>query len=80
MFPQGVLGKPSLADPDKAVPSVEKFMDYMVQLHNDILERFPAGKVPPIEQMTQRDPKLVAEILKGPTNGGKHLYVLGFPP
>jgi creatinine amidohydrolase len=80
MYPQGVLGKPSLADPKKAVPSVEKFMDYMVQLHNDILERFPAGKLPPVEQMTQRDKKLVEEILQGPGRGGKHLYVLGFPP
>ena len=80
MCPQGVLGKPSLADPKKAVPSVEKFMDYMVQLHNDILERFPAGKLPPVEQMTQRDKKLVEEILQGPGRGGKHLYVLGFPP
>lgn len=80
MFPEGVLGKPSKADPEKAVPSVEKFMDYMVQLHDDILDRFPPGKLQPIEQMTQRDPKLIKEILKGPINGGKHLYVLGFPP
>jgi creatinine amidohydrolase/Fe(II)-dependent formamide hydrolase-like protein len=80
MFPEGVLGKASKADAQKAIPSVEKFMDYMVQLHNDILERFPAGQLQPIEQMTQRDPKLIKEILKGPINGGKHLYVLGFPP
>jgi creatinine amidohydrolase/Fe(II)-dependent formamide hydrolase-like protein len=80
MFPQGVLGKATKADPEKAIPSVEKFMDYMVQLHDDILERFPAGKLPPIEQMTQRDPKLMEDILKGPLNGGKHLYTLGFPP
>jgi creatinine amidohydrolase len=55
-------------------------MDYMVQLHDDILERFPPGKLQPIEQMTQHDPKLIEDILKGPLNGGKHLYVLGFPP
>jgi creatinine amidohydrolase len=80
MFPEGVLGKASKADPKKAIPSVEKFMDYMVQLHDDILERFPPGKLQPIEQMTQHDPKLIEDILKGPINGGKHLYVLGFPP
>ncbi|MCP4402028.1 MAG: hypothetical protein GY801_32600 [bacterium] len=74
-----VLGKATLADPEKAVPSVEKSMDYLVQLHDDILERFPAGTLPPTEQMTQRDPKLMEDILKGPLNGGKHLYTLGCP-
>jgi creatinine amidohydrolase len=80
MFPEGALGKPSLADPQKAVPSVEKFLNYMVQLHDDILERFPVGKLQPLEQMSQRDPKQLEEILKGPLNGGRHLYTLGFPP
>ena len=80
MFPEGVLGKASKADPKKAIPSVAKFMDYMVQLHDDLLERFPPAKLQPIGQMTQHDPKLIEDILKGPINGGKHLYVLGFPP
>ena len=79
MFPEGVLGKPSLADPKKAIPSIEKFMDYIVKLHDDILERFPVGQLPPANEMSQRDPKLMEDILKGPTKGGKHLYTLGFP-
>ncbi|MDD5727877.1 MAG: 3-dehydro-scyllo-inosose hydrolase [Victivallales bacterium] len=80
MFPQGVLGKATLADPKKAVPSVEKVMDYLVQLHDDILERFPAGQLPPAELMSQRDPELLKDVLKGPLNGGKHLYTIEFPP
>ncbi len=79
VFPEGVLGKPSLADPEKARPSVEKFMDYTVKLHNDIMEKFPAGKLQEIELMTQRDREEVEALLKGPLNGGKHLYTIAWP-
>jgi creatinine amidohydrolase len=29
--------------------------------------------------MSQRDPALIADLLKGPTHGGKHIYTLGWP-
>jgi 3-dehydro-scyllo-inosose hydrolase len=80
VYPEGVIGKPSLADAKKAVPAVEKTLNYLKKLHDDILDKFPAGKLPDTKYMTQRDKKLIEDILKGPTNGGKHIYVLGFPP
>lgn len=78
-FPEGVLGHAKDADPAKAVPSIEKVCDYLVKLHDDILEAFPAGKLPPAELMSQRDPEEIEKLLKGPLNGGKHIYTLGWP-
>lgn len=79
LFPEGVLGKATLADGKKGERAVTTACDYMVRLHNDILARFPAGELPPIELMTQRDRAEIEAILKGPTNGGRHLYTLGWP-
>lgn len=78
-FPEGVLGHAKDADPEKAVASIEKTCDYLVKLHDDILEAFPAGKLPPAELMSQRDPKEIELLLKGPLNGGRHIYTLGWP-
>ena len=66
-------------DLQPSVASIEKVCDYLVKLHDDILEAFPAGKLPPAELMSQRDPEEIEKLLKGPLNGGKHIYTLGWP-
>ncbi len=78
-FPEGVIGKASLAEPSKAFKAIENVCDYLVKLHDDILEKFPVGKLPPTELMTQRNKEEVEAILKGPTKGGKHLYTIAWP-
>jgi len=77
--PQGVLGHAKDAAAEKAVPSIEKACDYLVKLITDIFNIFPAGKLPPAERMSQRDPEEIEKLLKGPSNGGKHIYTLGWP-
>lgn len=77
--PEGVLGHATEADASKAGPAVEKVCDYLEKLIHDVLEIFPVGKLPPAELMSQRDPKEIEALLKGPTHGGKHLYTLGWP-
>jgi len=79
IYPQGVIGKPTLADAKKAEVAIDKIIDYLIKLHNDILERFPPGKLPEIDLVTERDRELVEALLKGPRNGGKSLYSLGLP-
>ncbi|MCR4406134.1 MAG: creatininase family protein [Anaerolineae bacterium] len=79
-YPEGVVGKPSLADPEKAKPGVEAILDYLVRLINDIMTTFPAGKLPPTEKVTQRSPEEVEALLKGPLNGGRHIYTVAYPP
>lgn len=78
-FPEGVLGKATLADPAKATGAIEKVLDYMVKLIGDIMERFPAGKLPDARLMSQRDEKEIEALLKGPLKGGKHLYTIAWP-
>jgi creatinine amidohydrolase/Fe(II)-dependent formamide hydrolase-like protein len=79
-YPEGVVGKPSLADPDKAKPGVEAILDYMVRLIGDIMTTFPPGELPPVEKVTMRSPEEVEMLVKGPLNGGKHLYTIAYPP
>ncbi|HJW91633.1 MAG TPA: hypothetical protein VJ436_13405 [Anaerolineales bacterium] len=56
-------------------------LDYLVKLHDDILERFPPGVLPEVALVTQRfTQEQVDELLKGPLNGGKHLYTIAWPP
>ncbi|MFZ2781834.1 MAG: 3-dehydro-scyllo-inosose hydrolase [Rectinemataceae bacterium] len=77
--PEGVVGDATLADPEKARPGVYAILDYLEKLITDILKMYPAGKLPPIEAMSMRDRKVVEDVLKGPLNGGTHLYTLGYP-
>jgi creatinine amidohydrolase len=78
-FPEGVLGKPTLADPKKARLAIENVLNYLVKLHTDIFERFPVGKLPEGRLMSQRDPAEIEALLKGPLKGGKHLYTIAWP-
>jgi creatinine amidohydrolase/Fe(II)-dependent formamide hydrolase-like protein len=79
VYPEGVLGKATLADPKKAIKSIEVTLDYMKKLHDDIFARFPVGVLPETKLITQRPKEEIDALLKGPLNGGRHLYTLGFP-
>jgi creatinine amidohydrolase/Fe(II)-dependent formamide hydrolase-like protein len=79
-YPEGVIGRPTLADPEKARPGIEALLDYMSKLIDDILDRFPPGELPPIDKVTMRDRKEIDALLKGPLNGGKHIYTVAYPP
>jgi creatinine amidohydrolase/Fe(II)-dependent formamide hydrolase-like protein len=79
--PEGCVGKAKLADGKKAIPGVEALLDYMEKLIGDIMKKWPAGKLPPAEEVTQRftDEELKA-YLKGPLKkGGKHIYCIAWP-
>jgi creatinine amidohydrolase/Fe(II)-dependent formamide hydrolase-like protein len=79
-YPEGVLGKPSLADPEKARAGVEAFLDYLTRLINDIMTTFPVGKLPPVDKVTQRSAEEIERVVKGPLQGGQHIYTLAYPP
>jgi creatinine amidohydrolase len=79
-YPEGHVGCPSKASFEKGRPGMEAFLDYLKKLVDDILTTFPPGKLPPIEGITQRDPKEIEPYIKGPLNGGKSIYELRYPP
>jgi creatinine amidohydrolase len=79
--PEGVVGTATLADPEKAKPGLNAIMDYLEKLVNDIMEMYPAGKLPEADKLTQRSKEEIEALLKGPNSpGGKHLYTVGYPP
>lgn len=79
-YPPGVVGRATLAKAEKAFKGIESLLDYMVELHNAIIEKFPAGQLPPMEQVTQRRREDIEAVVKGPLNGGRHIYTLAYPP
>lgn len=79
-YPEGCVGKSTLADAKKAEEGICALLDYMVKLHNDIMERFPAGKLPPAKDLSERPKEEITALLKKPlTKGWKSIYSLGYP-
>ena len=76
--PEGVIGDPRGADAEKARAGVENILNYLEKLVNDILEKYPAGVLPPVELVTQRSREDIEAVIKGPTNGGRHIYTLAY--
>jgi len=66
IYPEGVIGKPSLASPEKAYAGVERILDYLVELHDDILGTFPPGELPPMEKVSQRPKEEIDAVVRGP--------------
>ncbi len=79
--PEGVVGSATLADVQKAKPGLQAIMDYLEKLVNDIMAKYPAGCLPPVDKMTQRSREEIEALLKGPlAEGGRHLYTVAYPP
>jgi creatinine amidohydrolase len=54
-------------------------LDYLEKLVNDILEKYPAGQLPPVDMVTQRDRADIEAVVKGPSEpGGRHLYTIAY--
>lgn len=77
----GVVGKATLADAAKAEDGVAALLDYVVTLVEDILERFPAGELPPFEQISLRPREELEAVCKKPfEEGWRSIYTLAYPP
>jgi len=80
-YPEGCVGKATLAKAEKAKEGLINLLDYMVELINDIMERFPPGKLPPVNELTQRSAEEIEAVIKGPlAKGGRSIYALAYPP
>ncbi len=74
--PEGVVGSPTLSSPEKAKRPIVAICRLLSLLIEQILEAFPAGKVP-IEGFTMRTPEELAPYLKEPLSPGwKSVYSL----
>jgi creatinine amidohydrolase len=73
--PEGVVGKPSLATARKAKRPIAAILKYLTLCNDQILEAFPAGTVPPVEETTLRTAKDMEPFLKEPlSKGWKSVY------
>jgi creatinine amidohydrolase len=68
--PEGIVGKPSIATADKAKRPVAAILKYLTLLNDQILDAFPPGKVPPVEEITLRTQKEMEPFLKEPLSKG----------
>jgi creatinine amidohydrolase/Fe(II)-dependent formamide hydrolase-like protein len=75
--PEGVVGKPSLADARKAKRPIAAILKYLTLTVEQILKKFPPGTVPPVEKVTLRTEKEMEPFLKEPfSEGWKSVYEL----
>lgn len=68
--PQGVVGNPKLATAEKAKRPIAAILKYLTLVHDEILEAFPAGKVPPVEKITLRTEEEMKPFLQEPLSEG----------
>jgi len=75
--PQGVVGDPTRATAAKAKRPVAAILKYLTKCVGEIIEAFPAGQVPPVEEVTLRTAQEMEPYLKEPgTPGWKPVYAL----
>ncbi len=74
---EGVVGLQTLSDARKAKRPVVAMCKLMVHLVESILELYPAGTVPPVEEVTMRTAEEMAPYLKEPlSEGWRSVYML----
>jgi creatinine amidohydrolase len=75
--PEGVVGRPTIGTDQKAKRVIAAICSYLTLINDEILEAFPAGKLPPLEKTTMRTEEEMAPYLKEPfTDGWKPIYAI----
>ena len=77
--PEGVVGKPTRATAQKAKRPIAAILKYLTLVHDEILENYPSGKLPPVEKISLRDPKEMEPFLREPmSKGWKSVFELPY--
>jgi hypothetical protein len=75
--PEGVVGKATQGSAEKAKRPVAAILKYLTLLNDQILEAFPAGTGPPVEEVTLRTEAEMEPYLREPmSEGWKPVYAL----
>jgi creatinine amidohydrolase/Fe(II)-dependent formamide hydrolase-like protein len=75
--PEGVVGQATQGSAEKAKRPVAAILKYLTLLNDQILEVFPAGTVPPVEEVTLRTEADMEPYLREPlSEGWKPVYGL----
>lgn len=68
--PEGCIGEATKADARKGKRPVAAFLKYLTLVHDQILEAYPAGQLPPVDKITMRTKEELAPYLKEPLSEG----------
>lgn len=68
--PEGVVGKPSRANPRKVKRAIAAICEYVTMMAEDILQKYPAGTVPDPKKFSIRPYEEIAPCLKEPLSEG----------
>jgi len=68
--PEGVVGKSTHGDARKAKRPLAAILRYLTLINDEILEAFPAGSVPPVEEVTLRTEADMEPYLREPQSEG----------
>jgi hypothetical protein len=75
--PEGVVGKARAGAAEKVKRPVAAILRYLTLLNDQILAAFPAGTVPPVEEVTLRSEAEMEPYLREPLSPGwKPVYAL----
>ena len=75
--PEGVVGKATTSNAEKAKRPFAAALRYLTLLNDQILEAFPPGTVPPVEEVTLRSAEEMEPYLREPLSPGwKSVYGL----
>jgi creatinine amidohydrolase len=71
------VGKPALASARKAKRPIAAILRYLTLVNDEILHAFPAGTLPPVDNITLRSREEMEPYLKEPQSPGwKSVYEL----
>jgi creatinine amidohydrolase len=75
--PEGVVGKATRGNPQKAKRPIAAILRYLTLLNDQVMAAFPAGSVPPVEEVTLRTSAELEPFLREPLSAGwKPVYAL----
>mgnify|MGYP000054794146 CR=1 FL=1 len=75
--PEGVVGKATMSDAEKAKRPLAAILRYLTLVNDEILQAFPPGEVPPVEEVTLRSRAEMEPYLREPLSPGwKSVYAL----
>ena len=75
--PEGVVGKSTHGAAQKAKRPVAAILKYLTLWNDHVLEAFPPGKTPPVEEVTLRTEQEMEPYLREPlSKGWKPVYAL----
>jgi creatinine amidohydrolase len=68
--PEGVVGSPSKARPEKAKRPIAAILKYLTQVHDHVREAFPPGTVPDPRKVSLRTPEELEPFTREPMSPG----------